>query len=283
MNEQGATLRAQWLGQQLREMREQARLTLKDVGEYVSRNASTVSRMESGLVPARVPEVLAYLDVCGVDDPQRRDALRTMARDAWQKGWWDGFVGDVTGHLIDRIWLESRAVEIHAFETTVLPGLLQTRGYADALIRTAHLDATPAQVNRYVEARMARQQILHGDTPVRFSAVVEEGVVNRMVGGDRVMVTQLRRLHELAGSDHITLQVLGGDTGAHASPDGTFDLFQMAAPYPDAACLTTPAGSIIVESAAADRLAQVYDRLRKQAMPPDETREFLGELIECLE
>lgn len=283
MNEQGATLRAQWLGQQLREMREQAKLTLKEVGEYVSRNASTVSRMESGLVPARVPEVLAYLDVCGIDDPQRRDALRTMARDAWQKGWWDGFAGDVTGHLIDRIWLESRAVEINAFETTVLPGLLQTREYADALIRTAHPDATPAQVDRFVEARMARQRILDGDTPVTFSAVIEEGIVNRIVGGERVMVAQLRKLHELAGADHITLRVLGGDTGAHASPDGSFDLFRMAPPYPDAACLTTPAGSITVEAATADRLAQMYDRLRKQAMDPEDTREFLGELIECLE
>ena len=93
--QQASTLRAQWLGQQLRQMREAAGLTLKQVGDYINRDASTVSRLESGVVAARVPEVLAYLDVCGVDDRRRRDDLTAMAKDAWQKGWWDGFNADV--------------------------------------------------------------------------------------------------------------------------------------------------------------------------------------------
>src|ERR1700730_8791917 len=102
MAQRGPTLRAQLLGQQLRELREEAKLTLKDVGEYVQRDASTVSRFEAGLLPARIPEVLAYLDLCGVDDPKRRDALKRLSQDVFQKGWWDGYADEVATSLVDR-------------------------------------------------------------------------------------------------------------------------------------------------------------------------------------
>jgi transcriptional regulator with XRE-family HTH domain len=279
-----ATLRAQWLGQQMREMRERANLTLKDVGDYVNRNASTVSRLEAGMPPPRVPEVLAYLDVCGIDDPQRRDSLRAMARDVWQKGWWDGFAGDVAGSLIDWIWLENRAVEIWSFQAIVLPGLLQTREYAEALIRTANFDATPEQIERFVEARMARKQLLsRDDDPVALFAIVDEAVLRRTVGGPEVMRAQLEHLREVAAGDHVTLMILPADAGAHASPDGSFDIFLMAPPYPDAACLSTPAGTLVVETDDAARLTAAYDRLRGQALGPGDSLAYLSDLVKRLE
>jgi hypothetical protein len=72
--------------------------------------------------------------------------------------------------LIDWIWLESRAAEIYSFQVGVLPGLLQTRDYAEALIRAAHVDVSEEQIARFVELRMTRQQRLDGDDPVRLCA-----------------------------------------------------------------------------------------------------------------
>ncbi len=278
-----ATLRAQWLGQQLREMRESAGLTLKDVGDYINRNASTVSRLESGVVAARVPEVLAYLDICGVDDGRRRADLTTMAKDVWQKGWWDGFAADVVGSLIDWIWLESRATEIYSFDVAVLPGLLQTRAYAEAIIRAVDIDATEEQINRYVEIRLARQRRLDGDEPVKLSAIIDEGALRRTVGGPTVMRAQLEHLSTMAVRSHIELLVLPSAAGEHPSPEGSFNLFQMRPPYPLAGCIWTPAGNIVIEDGMAESLLRTYDRLRGLALPAQTGLALVSELIDQLE
>lgn len=282
-NEQAFTLRAQWLGQQLREMRESRKLTLKAVGDFIKRDPSTVSRIESGMLPARVPEVLAYLDICGIDDRQRREDLKTMSEDAWQKGWWDGFTANVASSLIDWIWLESRATEIRSFEVSVVPGLLQTREYAEALIRAAHTDADEEQVTRFVDLRMARQQRLDGDDPVRLATVVDEGALRRVVGGPVVMRAQLAHLREEARRRHIEVLVLPSEAGAHPSPNGAFNVFRMRPPYPVAGFVTTPAGNLVVEAEKAEKLLQTYDRLRDVALREKATIAFLTELETRLE
>nr|WP_243706423.1 helix-turn-helix transcriptional regulator [Micromonospora sp. KC721] len=278
-----STLRAQWLGQQLREMRESAGLTLKDVGDYINRNASTVSRLESGVVAARVPDVLAYLDLCGIDDGRRRADLTTMAKDVWQKGWWDGFAADVVGSLIDWIWLESRAEEIYSFEVAVVPGLLQTRAYAEALIRMVDSDATEEQIGRYVEIRLARQRRLEGGSPVTVSVVIDEGALRRPVGGAEVMRAQLEHLCAAAEHGDVEVLVLPASAGAHPSPEGAFNIFRMPAPYPLAGCISTVAGNLVIEGAMADSVLRIYDRLRGMALRQKPTRTFLTELIKQLE
>lgn len=281
--QRGPTLRAQWLGNELREMREAAGLTLKEVGEYLRRNSSTVSRFESGILPARIAEVLAYLDICGIDDPRRRDDLKQMAQDVWQKGWWDGFTDNVAGSLIDWVWLESRATAISSYQNAVIPGLLQTRAYAEAMIGAADVEATPEQVNRFVELRMARQDRLELEDSIRVSVVLDEGVLYRRVGGSEVMREQFAHLRQMAQRKNIEVLVIPAAVGAHASPDGAFDLFAMARPYPMAACISTPAGTLVVEGDKAERLRHAYDRLREVALPRRATLALLAELQKHLE
>ncbi|WP_434742207.1 helix-turn-helix domain-containing protein [Micromonospora sp. SH-82] len=282
-NEHAFTLRAQWLGQQLREMREKSRLTLRDVGECLNRNASTVSRIESGMLPARVPEVLTYLDVCGIDDPKRRDDLKTMAQDVWQKGWWDGLPANAAASLIDWIWLESRATVIRSFQESVVPGLLQTREYAEAVIQAADEDLTDDQFRRFVDLRMNRQQLLSLPEPVRLSAIITEGALRRAVGGPEVMRAQLAHLRSMAGWPNVEIMVLPLAAGAHASPDGSFDVFQMRRPYPSAGCISTVVGTIVAEGEKADSLHQRYDRLRRAALRNGAVQRILFDLQARLE
>jgi len=250
----------------LRELREEARLTLKEVAEYVQRDASTVSRFESGVLPARVPEVLAYLDLCGINDPRRRDALKRLSQDVFQKGWWDGYADDVAGSLVDRIWLESRARAIHAFETVVLPGLLQTRDYAETVIRANDPDASDEMVRRWVEVRMTRQELLTKPEAMRLVAILDEAVLRRKVGGSAGMQAQLNHLLAMARKPNIEITVLPADSGAHASPGGAFEIFEMPEPYPEVGYVHTPAGDICVEAGGVERLATTYDRLRGMAL-----------------
>jgi transcriptional regulator with XRE-family HTH domain len=283
MAEHAVTLRAQWIGQQLREMRERAKLTLKDAGDYINRNASTVSRLESGIIPPRVPEVLAYLDMCGIDDARRRADLKLMAQEAWQKGWWEGFASDVAGTLIDWVWLESRAAEIFSFQVAVLPGLLQTREYAEALIRAAHDTATDEQITRFVELRMTRQRLLDGENPVRLSAILDEGVLRRLVGGTGVMQAQLDHLRKVTAWPNVEIMILPARAGAHASPNGSFDAFRMRRPYPYTGCISTPAGNLVVEGDKARNLVATYDRLRSASLRGSDVQRFLFDLSARLE
>src|SRR5262249_55191581 len=157
------------------------------------------------------------------------------------KGWWDGYADDVAGSLVDRVWLESRASAIRTFETVVVPGLLQTRDYAKTVIRAADPDAPDEQIQRWVEVRMTRQQLLTRAEPVQFAAILDEAVLRRRVGGNDGMRVQLNHLLAIAKKPTVEIMVLPATAGAHASPDGAFEIFEMPDPYPEVGYVRTPA------------------------------------------
>lgn len=276
------TLRSQWLGQQLRELREANDLILKDVGEYLQRDPATVSRFESGGYPIRRPDLLALLDLYGVADSRRRESLMKLSQEVWQKGWWDGYAAEVAGAFVDYVWLESRAQEIRAFDNTLLPGLLHTSQYARAAITAAEYDAKSEQIDRWVELRMIRQGILERENPPRFSAIIDEAVLRREVGGPECLAVQLRHLAGCAVGPNIEIRVLPFSAGAHASPTGAFRIFTMEKPFPEVGYAETPKGAIYVESPDTQRFARTYDELRELALTPEESAELISAMAEEL-
>ena len=155
---------AAWLGPSLRELRDATGMTLVRAGEFLQRNAATVSRFESGEYPIRRPDLMALLDLYGVSDRRKRDGLLRLSEDVWQKGWWDGYEPDVERQFVDFVWLESRATEIRSYDPLLVTGLLQTREYAEAVITTAEWEAEPAQIARWVHLRMDRQTVLNAES-----------------------------------------------------------------------------------------------------------------------
>ncbi|WP_433528268.1 helix-turn-helix domain-containing protein [Micromonospora sp. CA-263727] len=276
----GPTLRAQWLGQQIKEIREGAGVTLKQAGEYLERDPSTVSRFESAEYPIRRADLLALLDFYSVSDQRRRAGLLTLREEVWQKGWWDGFADAVDRRFIDYVWLESRAQAIHSFDGTLLPGLLQTSPYAEAAIRAADPDLGDEQVMRAVELRIMRQQVLTGDRPTQLRAILDEALLLRAVLKPEAMRDQLRHLSECAHRPNIEIRVLPFKAGAHASPAGAFKVFTMVEPYPDVAYTETLGGAIYVETPGAERFAQTYDRLQRVTLTPEESAERISAATE---
>ncbi|MFI6455458.1 helix-turn-helix domain-containing protein [Streptosporangium amethystogenes] len=274
------TLRSQWLGQQLRELREANDLLLKDVAEYLQRDPGTVSRFESGGYPIRRPDLLALLDLYGVADGRRRESLMKLSQEVWQKGWWDGYANEVVGWLIDYVWLESRAQEIRTFDNTLLPGLFQTEDYARAVIAAADFDVDAEQRSRWLELRMARQRILQGNAPPRLSAIIDESVLRREVGGPQCLAAQLCHLAECASRPNIEVRVLPFSAGAHASPTGAFRILTIEKPFPEVAYADTPKGAIYVESPDTERLVQAYDELQKLSLGPEESVKVISKLSE---
>lgn len=269
--ESRVTLRAQWLGRQLRDLREAAYLRLRDVGEYLKRDTSTVSRFETGTLPIRPEEVRSLLDLFGVRDEHRRSALLQLADDAWKTGWWQGYADEIEGSLVDYVWLESRATTIRSFDTGSLFGLLQTGDYARAVMRGADPSTDDAQIGRWTELRLMRQAILQREDPVRLSMIIEETLLHRLVGGAAVLAAQLRYLADHATHDNIDVRILPFTSGAHASMDGSFRIIGLTDPFPEVACVESPAGVIYLERPDVERFVSAYDRLRSASLDAQES------------
>lgn len=169
----GMTLRAQWLGQQLRALRESTGTTLWQAGEYLQRDPSMVSRFESAEYPIRRGDGLALLDLYHVSEERIRGGLLQLSDDMWRKGWWDDYINTVDRRYIDFVWLQSRVGRLRTYSAMLVPGLLQTREYAETLIRNdAAADTPEEQIEKGIGLRMSRQQILRGEEPVGLTAVV---------------------------------------------------------------------------------------------------------------
>ena len=264
----GPTLRAQWLGQQLRALRESAGMTLRQAGDYLQRDQSMLSRFENAVHPIRRGDVTALLDLYGISDERTRDALIQLSEDVWRKGWWDDYGNGIDRRFIDRVWLEVRAERLRTYEAMVVPGLLQTREYAETLIRnSANADTPEEKIERMIELRMTRQQILRGEEPISFATVVDESALRRVIGGSEVMNDQLTALLDISERPNVEVRVLPLRRGAHAGLDGSFWLYQMPDPYPDLAYIENLAGAVYVEEdAAVDRFRQAYHQLSAAAL-----------------
>lgn len=271
----GPTLRSQWLGKLLAETRLEAGKTLRDAATYLSVDISTASRYETGHIPAKPQDVESLLNLYEVDDVERREALFELGREAWRRDWWDGYQRDLTQTFIDYAWLEDRATEIRSFEVLAFSGLLQTREFAEAVIRAHETGKDDQFIRRGVEFRMDRQRVLRKDVPPKISLVVDESLLHRPFGGKEVMSQQLNHLVQLTKTGSVEARVLPYMVGAHCGVLGPFQILDLPEPFPTVGYAETMAGSVYVESEVADNFVQTYNRLRTAALAPDESVELI--------
>jgi transcriptional regulator with XRE-family HTH domain len=278
------TLRAQWLGQQMRELREERGFTLRQAAEYLERDLSSVARWERAEWPFRREHVVSLLDLYGEHDPKRRAHFIELAEDAWRTDRWDAEYGEVVdASFIDYPWLESRAEQICSYNAMLIPGLLQTPEYAEAVIRHAEGDqATPQQIARWKALRMDRQRVLDRKPKVKISAVLEESVLRRPVGDQATMQAQLRHLHALSRRPNVEILIVPIAAGLHAGVLGSFWLFKMPKPYPEVAYLEHLGGRLYMESPKSMRYALAYDQLRAAAYSAAESAQLIMTIAEEL-
>ncbi len=242
--------------------------------------ATSVSRFESGEYPIRRPDLMALLDLYGVADRRKRDGLLRLSEDVWQKGWWDSYE-ELEQPFVDYVWLESRATTIRAFETTFIPGLLQTRAYAQAMITAVDWEAEPAQIARWVQVRMDRQAVLHRDAPPRFTTIIDESALRREIGGPGVLADQLAHLLACAELPRVDIRVLPANVGAHASPSN-FLVFTTAEPDLEVGYAETLGGAVYVEPPNSERFVRVYHRLFDSALELAESADLIRTIGEDL-
>ncbi|MGC5346494.1 helix-turn-helix domain-containing protein [Streptomyces sp. DT171] len=223
----GPAVRRRKLGEELRALRNRSGLTSREAARLLGWHQSKVSRIETGTSGVRPDDISRLLDAYEVGDARLRALLEVLAGSAGggSSGWWHAYRGLIPPQYRDFISLESQARTARTLETSVVPGLLQTADYARAVTRSA-LDGLPArQLDSLVEVRLARQGVLRADPPLRLSAVLDEAVLRREVGGREVMREQLDHLARVAELPHVRLQLLPFSIGGYVGLTGPFVIF----------------------------------------------------------
>ncbi|MFB7505876.1 helix-turn-helix domain-containing protein [Streptomyces broussonetiae] len=224
----GPAVRRRKLGAELRMLRTGAGLTSGEAARLVGWHQSKVSRIETGASGVKPADLRSLLDAYGVRDGHLRELLLMLVgtEEAGDRHrWWHAYRGVLPPTYRDFISLESQASAMRTLETTVVPGLLQTPEYARAVTRAAVHDLDEERLDALVEVRLARQDVLRSDPPLVLSAVLDEAVLRREVGGPEVMARQLERLMEAARLPQVRLQVLPFGAGAHVGLTGPFVIF----------------------------------------------------------
>jgi transcriptional regulator with XRE-family HTH domain len=269
------TVRRRRLGQELRRLRELKGMTAEEVADRLLVSQSKISRLENGRRSISQRDVRDLCGVYEVDDHRVVDSLMQMAKDSRQQGWWHAF-GDIPYSVY--IGLETDAASLRVYEPQVVPGLLQTQQYAEALITGALPESTPVEIDKRVSVRIRRQsRIQESDQPLRLWAVIDEAALRRVIGGTYVMREQLEYLVEMTQLPHVTVQVLPFDMGAHPGINGQYAILE----FPDA----SDSSVVYIEGVTSDlylekandviKYTVMYEHLRAQALNVEQSRVFI--------
>ena len=201
-----------------------------------------------------------------------------MAKDSRQQGWWHSF-GDIPYSVY--IGLETDAASLRVYDPQVVPGLLQTKQYAEALIAGALPETASAEIEKRVQVRMRRQErISTEENPLRLWTVLDEAALRRVVGNKSLMRDQLEQLVEQSQLPHVTVQVIPFDMGAHPGLNGQYAILE----FPDAA----DSSVVYIEGVTSDlylekandvqKYSVMYEHLRAQALNVEQSRQFIADI-----
>ena len=217
------------LGGHLRRLREKAQLTTEQAAEVIRASHSKISRMERGRVSFKERDIADLLTLYGVTDLTERAGLLALAREANAPGWWQSY-SDILPHWLEPYFgFEAAASVIRTYELQFVPGLLQTAGYARAVIQLGSA-GSEQEIDRRTEARISRKALLNGGNPPRLWAVIDEAALRRPLGGRAIMREQVRHLIDMVDHRAVTLQVLPFSAGGHPALGGPFTILRFAEP-----------------------------------------------------
>ncbi|RDI51603.1 helix-turn-helix protein [Nocardia mexicana] len=214
MSEYGSTLPRRQLGRYLRNGREECGLTLHQAAALIQRSASTLQRIEKGMV-AHLHE--ADLDaLCKIYefDVNQTAAMKVLAAQGNVLSWWHEYGDLIPANFDFYVGLEAAAHSLTTYQSELVPGLLQIPSYASALIHAVYPDDSPEEHQRRVRLRMRRQiRITRKAQPMCLDVVLRESALRSVVGGPRVMAAQTKHLADIGTRSNINLRVLPFSAG----------------------------------------------------------------------
>ncbi|MEU4009310.1 helix-turn-helix transcriptional regulator [Streptomyces pseudogriseolus] len=274
----GPTTRRRQLGADLRRLRELAGLTLEDAGARVGISKATLSRYETKEGVVKWPAVDALCREYGATDEERL-ALVELAKGARIQGWWRSLADPIPESMNLMLTLEDEVVREDHYACMYVPGLLQTRAYAEAVHRASEVQCGEREVQHMVDIRMKRQELLERQDPPHIWAVIDEAALRRRVGGPEVMREQLKHVLTMAERSRITVQVLPFDRGAHAAAVGSFAVLRGQAPELDVVYVDLLGGGLFMEKPEElERYKLAFEYLSAQAMDFESSADLIDRI-----
>jgi transcriptional regulator with XRE-family HTH domain len=272
------TLRRRELGARLRKLRGEQGLTVDRVAELLLCSPSKVSRMETGQRGATARDIRDLCRIYGVTQEAQVASMMELAKEGKQQGWWQSYELDYFATYVDQ---EQAATWLCYYQSSIVPGLLQTPEYARAM----HQGSLPAEftterADALIEVRLRRQQVLTTRDPLlRLEAIIDEAVLHRVVGGPGVMAAQLRHLVEVGNMPNVTLRAIPFGVGAHPAMDNMFNILEFGDIAPRIVYVEGLMGWIFIEKERdVARYEQVLEHLREIALDPKETIDLISKI-----
>ncbi|MFF5929016.1 helix-turn-helix domain-containing protein [Streptomyces hydrogenans] len=259
----------QRFAEELRRLRVERKLSLRQLGAQLGWDWSLFGKMENGETISS-PEVVQALDTF-YGTPRLLLAL------------WELAAGDKS-QFKERyrryMTLEAEAVSLWHFAVSVLPGLLQTPGYARELLSLGGLKGK--DLEQQVEARMGRKVLLEGEDAPPFRTILSEVALRTALRDAEAWREQLECLYEAAERPNITLQVLPQDAGLHGL--SSTDVWFLRLPGWRTVAYTEHGygGELFEENAVVERMQRAYDAMRDLALSPSESRKMILCMLEEL-
>lgn len=239
------TLRAQWLGQQLRTLREQRQMTLQLVAQHLGRDLSALGRYERAEWPIGRATVVALLDLYGLHQADQRAWLLEIAERVWHVHHWDGDHRDeVDVSFITHGWLTEQATKVYSY----VPTLTDRRG---------------------------RPRIAAWPGTARVEMILDETALHGTSSDLGLRRAHMAQVVQAMRRPNVEMQVLPARAGLHAGVDGPFTIFAMPKPYPPVGHLDTLAGRLYVEAPISEWFADAYQRIRQMTLDPHQSAKLI--------
>ncbi|MDG9702705.1 helix-turn-helix transcriptional regulator [Streptomyces sp. DH37] len=247
----------EFFGSELRRRREAAGVTQQELGERVFCSGSYIGQFEAAI---RKPQL-------------------ELARRFDEELETDGYFARMCEELInsspfadyftEAAEFQTLATTISAYSPTLVPGLLQTEGYARAVFRAAQPFRPAGENEEGVRNRMARARLLEGPTAPELWVILDESVLWRPIGSDADMAEQLEHIAELAKGDRVLVQVLPFSARAHALLEGNLTVMTFVDAPPVAYVEGPFSGELLDDPAVVGKCRASFDHARASALSPD--------------
>ncbi|MCZ7420362.1 MULTISPECIES: helix-turn-helix transcriptional regulator [unclassified Micromonospora] len=282
MDDPGSTVPRRQLGRYLRELRENAHVTVVAAAKELEWSTPRIWRYETGQVPMHPNDVEAMCRVYGATH-ETIQTMRSLARETKAHGWWHSYGEAIEDWFKLYVGLEAAATKIRKYEADLVPGLLQTVEYMTEVIATNHPDLSQAEQQVKVDVRLRRQRLLARAVPRApyYDVILSEAVLRRPLRDRAAMARQLDAL-VVAGRQHnIKIRVLPLAAGLFRSTDtGTFTMLDFPTdvrePEPTTIYMDGPCGAVYLDKPHEIRTyEEVWRSLGERALDVDDSRELI--------
>jgi DNA-binding XRE family transcriptional regulator len=284
--EGGSSVPRRQLGRYLKKAREEAGVALEAAANELEWSRARMYRIEGGQTSVRSHDVVAMCALYGVAK-EMTEVLVSLAKESKAKGWWHAY-GDVVPAWFELyVGLEAASNRLRQYESSLIPGLLQTREYAEAVLRTEPR-VTQEEVAQAVAVRMERQQLLARRRPKapEFEVILDEAVLRRPIADREGMQRQLAHLVNVSQKPGISVRVLPFEVGPHpASAAGGFVILDFPSAGTRPAEPTTVYSENLTGALYLDKpgevaaYAEIWETLGALALGARESEDLIGKII----